>query len=486
MLQLPLSLQLVLIAAGARAAPSSPYSCPFRQLAYDYANDILAGRGLGRVELALNLSTTGPCAAQPATAVAHAAAAAPRNERPNAAAGDYVGWSPHGASAESLQRTVFVDGENGEDSADGGSLDRPLRTLRAAQVAARRLAPGPRTVVLRGGTHWLGGSGPLVLTTADSGTHFTSFDGEEAVISGGISLGNTTHHPMQWRLANSSDAAGGVWSAALPPEVPADFGSLYVDDLRQMRARHPNVVDPTAPGGFGLDQDGPPLLCPNGSVPSQHSSNVQIVDAENASTVLYTGASFDSEPHLVPMRWPKSNTIRQSWHNFGGYFNGSSRRFDHTFNTDHWGSDSIQGVRFSSRLADLPAWANASSAVVHMMHPGQWANWMFSVADRPSPGTLRFRCRSFGKSGGSSFGDARQPRHDRPCTTQDPTEQVMVVGGWQEARGACSNGELIWKLPSFKWPFFVENVRGSAVALCALQRNKTLPKPLRDCGRLKA
>ena len=37
---------------------------------------------------------------------------------------------------------------------------------------------------------------------------------------------------------------------------------------------------------------------------------------------------------------------------------------------------------------------------------------------------------------------------------------MMVLGGWQEARGACdSSGQLIWKLPTFQWPFFVENVR---------------------------
>ena len=35
---------------------------------------------------------------------------------------------------------------------------------------------------------------------------------------------------------------------------------------------------------------------------------------------------------------------------------------------------------------------------------------------------------------------------------------MMVLGGWQEARGACdSSGQLIWKLPTFQWPFFVEN-----------------------------
>jgi hypothetical protein len=80
----------------------------------------------------------------------------------------------------------------------------------------------------------------------------------------------------------------------------------------------------------------------------------------------------------------------------------------------------------------------------------QWGNWMFSVADRPQPGALRFACQNVDGS------------NRRPCTTQGPSEQVMVVGGWQEARGGCSghsNGALEWALPSFKWPFFVENVR---------------------------
>ena len=146
--------------------PSSPYSCPFRQLAYRYADALLAGRGLANIQRGLNLSDGG-CAAPPQLGAGRAA-------RPRAGA-DYVGWSARAASAESLARTVFVDPERGADAADGTQA-RPLRSLRAAQAAARRLAPGA-TVVLRGGTHWLGGTGPLLLTPADSGTHWTSFDG---------------------------------------------------------------------------------------------------------------------------------------------------------------------------------------------------------------------------------------------------------------------------------------------------------------------
>ena len=75
-------------------------------------------------------------------------------------------------------------------------------------------------------------------------------------------------------------------SADLPAAVPADFGALFSDGLLQTRARHPNVADPTQPGGFGLT-DGRPLPCPNNSQPSPWPSNVQLVDAENASVVLY-------------------------------------------------------------------------------------------------------------------------------------------------------------------------------------------------------
>jgi hypothetical protein len=290
-------------------------------------------------------------------------------------------------------------------------------------------------VVLRQGVH----QGPLYLSPEDSGVRWTSHEDESPIISGGVPLDG-----LRWKRGGE----GGVWAASLPAHVPA-FLALHVNGVREIRARHPNVADPTLPGGFGLE-DGRPLNCPANDVPSQYTANVQVVSALNASIRLYAGATTDGVPRTISLKYPTPATLRPSWRNFGGYYNGSSRRFDETFNVDHWGSESIQGVVNSTQLGALPRWANASTAIVHMMHPGQWGNWMFSVADRPRPGALRFACQSLDGS------------NRRPCTTQAVDEQVMVIGGWQEARGACAgqhNGELEWKLPSFKWPFFVENVR---------------------------
>ncbi len=417
---------LVAMAASVTSHEPSVYSCPFRQLAHDYAALVLGGRGLSRVATGLNLSSTrGDCATP------HAVAAA-RSERP-AAGLDFPLWSTVNRSTESLRHTIFVDPHRGADENDG-TLVRPVRTLRAAQLAARRLVGEAATVVLREGVH----VGPLHLTPRDNGVKWTSHESEIPIISGGVPLDN-----LRWKRGD-----GGVWAASLPTHVPM-FNALYVNGVREIRARYPNVADPTLPGGFGIE-DGRPLNCPANTVPAQYQSNIQVVSTDNASMQLYSGATKDGVPRTISVHHPTLVTLRPSWRNFGGYFNGSSRRFDETYSVDHWGSESIQGVVNSSQLGALPSWTNASTAIVHMMHPGQWGNWMFSVADRPRPGALRFACQSF------------DGRKRRPCTTQGPTEQVMVVGGWQEARGACTGqaaGELEWNLPSFKWPFYVENVR---------------------------
>ena len=44
---------------------------------------------------------------------------------------------------------------------------------------------------------------------------------------------------------------------------------------------------------------------------------------------------------------------------------------------------------------------------------------MFSVAERPQPGTLHFACSDFDRT------------RRYPCTSQGPTAPAMVQGGWQ-------------------------------------------------------
>ena len=57
---------------------------------------------------------------------------------------------------------------------------------------------------------------------------------------------------------------------------------------------------------------------------------------------------------------------RPTRQNFVSYHNGTSSRFDHTFNGDYWGANTIMGVKGVQGLQGLPAWKNASSATVHM------------------------------------------------------------------------------------------------------------------------
>jgi hypothetical protein len=85
---------------------------------------------------------------------------------------------------------IFVDSLRGDDASDA-SAATPLRSLHAAQLAARRalLRPGARRVTVRAAA---GVYSPLVLTQLDSGTAGVGsmrFEGGPgAVISGGVAL----------------------------------------------------------------------------------------------------------------------------------------------------------------------------------------------------------------------------------------------------------------------------------------------------------
>lgn len=129
--------------------------------------------------------------------------------------------------------TVVV-APDGDDQHDG-TLERPLRTLAAAQQAVRRLrsrgATGePVTVYLRAGTYYL--AEPILLGTADSGREggpvvWSSWAGEQAVISGGQRLQLTWH-----------EMGSGVWRAEVPTGTVID--QLFVNGELQRMARYPN------------------------------------------------------------------------------------------------------------------------------------------------------------------------------------------------------------------------------------------------------
>ncbi len=124
---------------------------------------------------------------------------------------------------------IYVDADNGLDTNEG-TLEAPVQTLKRAQELARGLAQdmdGDVTVFLRGGRYTL--EETLRFGPEDSGRGgfnvvWTSYEGEEAEISGGIRITDWTLH----------DAEKGIWSAPARGVGSRDF---FVDGERAVRAR---------------------------------------------------------------------------------------------------------------------------------------------------------------------------------------------------------------------------------------------------------
>ena len=132
----------------------------------------------------------------------------------------------------------FVDAERGNDS-NSGSEAAPFATVARALAATRAGGARPpgaaACVVLREGTHGLGGA-TQVLTAADSGLVVTGAAGEgEAWVSGGVQL-----PALAWKAFNTTGA--NVWVADVPAGLVASMPGLNTGAplLRMRRAQFPN------------------------------------------------------------------------------------------------------------------------------------------------------------------------------------------------------------------------------------------------------
>jgi hypothetical protein len=122
--------------------------------------------------------------------------------------------------------TLFVS-PSGSDS-NSGTVNHPFLTLAHAQSVARA-APrtSPITVVLRGGTYYLGAG--LSFGSADSGTAaapvtWQAYPCETPVVSGGRAVTGFTK------------TSGNLWQAKLPKET-VPFESLFYEGTRRLRPR---------------------------------------------------------------------------------------------------------------------------------------------------------------------------------------------------------------------------------------------------------
>jgi len=144
-----------------------------------------------------------------------------------------MGWRPM-VPHQSATVELFVS-PTGNDATGNGSLPSPFATIARARDEIRKTpvaSRGRTTVYLRAGTYYQ--SSTLEFGPEDSGQSaalpilYTAYNNETVTVSGGMPLS------VEWR------PYGKAYTAKLPPGVPLNFTTLFVDNVRAIRARFPN------------------------------------------------------------------------------------------------------------------------------------------------------------------------------------------------------------------------------------------------------
>jgi hypothetical protein len=155
----------------------------------------------------------------------------------SSAVGGSAGSGPGGTTEAGGSAVATGDiyvSTSGDDS-NPGTKDKPLKTIAAAQTAARAHAnhgKAPLTVAVLPGTYYVGKT--VVFTAADSGTKdapvtFRGFG--TPTLSGGVSLSLT------WSAYKNN-----IMQATVPANVSSglSFDVLFLNGQRQVMARYPN------------------------------------------------------------------------------------------------------------------------------------------------------------------------------------------------------------------------------------------------------
>ena len=172
----------------------------------------------------------------PTLLVLAGAACTSSSSPPNGSGGVAGGSATGGRGGPTADIWVSTTG----DDSNPGTKDEPLKTIAAAQTAARAHAKRGKEPLVIGflpGTYYVGKT--VVFTTADSGAKnapvtYTGYGGA-ATLSGGVKLSLT------WSTYKNS-----IMQATVPPSVSTgmSFDVLFLNGQRQIMARYPNY-DPS-------------------------------------------------------------------------------------------------------------------------------------------------------------------------------------------------------------------------------------------------
>ena len=474
--------------AGGWALPDKkPLDCALRQLGLEYATKVLGGRGLPAVHRALNLDLCNVSAPPPARV-------GPPSTR--AASLELL----LGAAAPTALE-VFVDpvvDPTGATAAADGSAGSPFATIHAARDAVREIPrPRPPVVVwLRGGTHFLGETGTLLLDEAkgDSGESasqpivYASHPNERAVVSGGVLLPQLKWQPHAGFAAETQGAAQ-MYRADLPKGTDFSFmkGLFLLPATQQQqqqqrqvdtevappavpavgermtRARYPNCDDITGVNCYTLNTSG---STGQPQVPTQPAPRNVNVTNQDGKWMTFGSSNLSSTPSVLAVQhsdiaWRCPDDC--GWEAFSNWqaqqcYTPEACRFDQTHNTQFWGQGVSGGFYYNATATATAwapawttrAWSNASTGFVHMYHAARWGGWQFKLHSRnDSDRSLQFACNLIDTS------DYSISQHNVECPKSG--EAAIVIGGWQEGRGDSISNQ--YTAPSLNDSYFVENIK---------------------------
>lgn len=335
------------MASWAAAQPAS-FDCGMRRLAYDFGRQLLPRQGhFESLYYALNLNSP-TC---PGLAPEPGASAMPERDPSEV--------PPPGA--------VFVCASTGRAGA-AGTEEEPLASVHEAalRVAAALRDPGARTVVLRGGVHYL--HEPLQLGPEHTGMSVRSYPGETAVLSGGKRV-----HPS-WKPFNTSGSAN-IYVADLKGQV-SDVPGLQLDGARATRARFPNL-----PGGIEVSPG-------YGSMIPGNTAAWTPPDFNRFGKVQYhTDASDAHLRNNTPDNW-----FQQYMIGVGGLCSVYDPPVGYWCSEHPSGGGAFAfrtpiGVATSPGTLPHSPYADVSQMMFHVWRPARWANWMFEVSHYDSEAT---------------------------------------------------------------------------------------------------
>ena len=350
--------------------------------------------------------------------------------------------------------TFYVDADKGSDS-NPGTMEKPFQTISKAVMAASMGS----TIVLRAGTHYL--QDTINLNATHSGATIMNFKGEEAWISGGISIKPEwkpykVSNSTAWAVAQNENAIyamhptpgaiaiNGTYDTWQDCEMMCQRnGSCNVwtwhdshqgSYSRQCWFRFDGNYSPTQEDGHvsGHKNAGPNIyvaqLSNIDAVPGFRVNGMRAIRARypNADPEMGFGSELKAKSWVAPTLpskpdkevnpdMPLRNTTPHMFQKYQLGIGGPCKDFDPP--AGYWCGSGTQGggaftykvpsgmVADKSVLPNSP-YKNPMGGVLQVWRPGHWASWMFEIGGYDAgKSTFTFSKGGFQGARGNNNGD---------------------------------------------------------------------------------